>query len=248
MSLDELDDRLIFIRWISKKYQKKPDEIPNYIEELESKLNNIDNIESNILELEGHCKFCREHYLKYAEELSKSRSSVIKKLECDVLDHLKYVGLENACFVVSKVQKEEKNWSSCGIDDIDFLVSMNPGSKLSKIQGILSGGEMSRMSLVLKSILLSNYCMKTIIFDEIDAGTSGRIANAMGLEIKKLAQKFRVISITHNHQIAQMSDTHIKVSKSVANDRTTTTVKILSKTERIQEIKEMIGLDNKLLV
>ena len=175
-------------------------------------------------------------YMDLAEKLSRKRKSVFKELEKNVMTHCKDLMLENARFKISSIEKKP---SSNGIDDIEFLVSMNPGQDFSSLSLSASGGELSRLMLALKVVFQATNGIETIIFDEIDTGVSGKVALAMGAKMKALSKNYQVLCITHLASVAVHADTHYLVEKIVKNNETITTVHELAQDEKISELAIM---------
>jgi len=128
-----------------------------------------------------------------------------------------------------------------GLDRVEFLLSANEGENLRQLRKVASGGEMSRIMLALKNVLLSTDIVESLIFDEVDAGIGGKIAEVVGKKLKKLSKNRQVLVITHLPQIASMSDSHFTVHKEKVNDRITTYVKRLPRNEKIQEVARMLA-------
>ena len=152
---------------------------------------------------------------------------------------LSELSMENVKFKVDF--KKRDNFSLTGVDNIEFLISTNPGEPLKSISRIVSGGEMSRIMLGFKSIIADNDKIPTMIFDEIDTGISGRTAQIVGEKIKKISKNHQVISISHLPQIAALADSHYEISKEVVNGKAKTQINKLSYDERILELARLLG-------
>jgi DNA repair protein RecN (Recombination protein N) len=134
-----------------------------------------------------------------------------------------------------------ERWSARGIDEAQFFVSPNPGEELRPLARIVSGGELSRVMLALKTLASTDTPGKTLIFDEVDAGIGGRVADVVGQRLQSLGRSFQVLCITHLPQIAACGQSHYRVTKSVRQDRTVTTVEALGREERVDEIARMMA-------
>lgn len=236
LDLDSLQNRQYLIKKLYRKYGG------SYMSLMESKKNIIDKIDRIIHRQDVFDKLEKEKeesfaaYTKLANELSVKRKDVFSLLESKVMEHCKDLMLENARF---KISCTEKNPSSNGIDEIEFLVSMNPGQDFSSLSVSASGGELSRLMLALKVVFQASNGIETIIFDEIDTGVSGKVALAMGAKMKALSNKYQVLCITHLASVAVMANTHYLVSKKSTFNETITRVQKLDHDQTIQELAIM---------
>ena len=236
LDLDSLQNRQYLIKKLYRKYGG------SYMSLMESKKNIIDKIDRIIHRQDVFDKLEKEKeesfaaYMKLANELSVKRKAVFSLLESKVMEHCKDLMLENARFKISCTEKKQ---SSNGIDEIEFLVSMNPGQDFSSLSVSASGGELSRLMLALKVVFQASNGIETIIFDEIDTGVSGKVALAMGAKMKALSNKYQVLCITHLASVAVMANTHYLVSKKSTFNETITRVQKLDHDQTIQELAIM---------
>ena len=236
LDLDSLQNRQYLIKKLYRKYGG------SYMSLMESKKNIMDKIDRIIHRQDVFDKLEKEKaesfaaYMKFAKELSLKRKAVFSLLESKVMEHCKDLMLENARF---KISCTEKKPSSNGIDEIEFLVSMNPGQDFSSLSVSASGGELSRLMLALKVVFQASNGIETIIFDEIDTGVSGKVALAMGATMKALSNKYQVLCITHLASVAVMANTHYLVSKKSTFNETITRVQKLDHEQTIQELAIM---------
>lgn len=236
LDLDGLQNRQYLIKKLYRKYGG------SYMSLMESKKNIMDKIDRIIHRQDVFDKLEKEKeesfaaYMKLANELSVKRKAVFSLLESKVMEHCKDLMLENARFKISCTDKKP---SSTGIDDIEFLVSMNPGQDFSSLSVSASGGELSRLMLALKVVFQASNGIETIIFDEIDTGVSGKVALAMGAKMKALSNKYQVLCITHLASVAVMANTHYLVSKKSTFNETITHVQKLDHDQTIQELAIM---------
>ena len=236
LDLDSLQNRQYLIKKLYRKYGG------SYMSLMESKKNIMDKIDRIIHRQDVFDKLEKEKaesfaaYMKFAKELSLKRKAVFSELESKVMEHCKDLMLENARF---KISCTEKKPSSNGIDEIEFLVSMNPGQDFSSLSVSASGGELSRLMLALKVVFQASNGIETIIFDEIDTGVSGKVALAMGAKMKALSNKYQVLCITHLASVAVMANTHYLVSKKSTFNETITRVQKLDHDQTIQELAIM---------
>ena len=175
-------------------------------------------------------------------KLHEFRCMSAKDLEVRIKEELSYVGLEKAIINIDVNLSEEAN--SRGYDDVQFLISANPGEPLKPLEKVLSGGELSRIMLALKCVFVDKDKIPTLIFDEIDTGISGAIGKRVGEKMYQVSVKHQVLCITHLPQIAALSDNHYFVSKKVENGKTFTQIRMLNEEDKVCEIAKMIGGDN----
>ena len=175
-------------------------------------------------------------------KLHEFRCMSAKDLEVRIKEELSYVGLEKAIIKIDVNLSEIAN--SRGYDDVQFLISANPGEPLKPLEKVLSGGELSRIMLALKCVFVDKDKIPTLIFDEIDTGISGAIGKRVGEKMYQVSVKHQVLCITHLPQIAALSDNHYFVSKKVENGKTFTQIRMLNEQDKVCEIAKMIGGDN----
>lgn len=236
LDLDSLQSRQYLIKKLYRKYGG------SYTSLMESKKSITDKIDRIIHRQDVFDKLEKEKeesftaYMKLANALSLKRKEVFSQLESKVMEHCKDLMLENARFMISCMEKKP---SSNGIDDIEFLVSMNPGQDFSSLSASASGGELSRLMLALKVVFQATNGIKTIIFDEIDTGVSGKVALAMGAKMKALSKNYQVLCITHLASVAVYANTHYLVNKKASASETITSVQELDQDKTIQELAIM---------
>lgn len=236
LDLDSLQSRQYLIKKLYRKYGG------SYTSLMESKKSITDKIDRIIHRQDVFDKLEKEKeesftaYMKLANALSLKRKEVFSQLESKVMEHCKDLMLENARFMISCMEKKP---SSNGIDDIEFLVSMNPGQDFSSLSASASGGELSRLMLALKVVFQASNGIETIIFDEIDTGVSGKVALAMGAKMKALSKNYQVLCITHLASVAVYANTHYLVKKKVSASETITNVQELDQDKTIQELAVM---------
>ena len=236
LDLDSLQSRQYLIKKLYRKYGG------SYTSLMESKKSITDKIDRIIHRQDVFDKLEKEKeesftvYMKLANALSLKRKEVFSQLESKVMEHCKDLMLENARFMISCMEKKP---SSNGIDDIEFLVSMNPGQDFSSLSASASGGELSRLMLALKVVFQATNGIEAIIFDEIDTGVSGKVALAMGAKMKALSKNYQVLCITHLASVAVYANTHYLVNKKASASETITSVQELDQDKTIQELAIM---------
>jgi DNA repair protein RecN (Recombination protein N) len=240
--IELLKGRLDLIFRLMQKHQVKSLEELKSIEELLSvKVEQVLNFDDKLKSLQKILQETEAQVLKTGKILSHRRIKEIPELEKKVTALLKELGIPNADF---KIERNEKGLENNGIDEIDFLFSANKGFALQGLRKVASGGEFSRLMLVLKYILAEKTAMPTIIFDEIDTGISGEVAMKMGQMMRQMSKNMQVVTITHLHQIAGKGTSHFFVYKNDTAARTVSSIKKLEENERIIEIAKMIGGEN----
>jgi DNA repair protein RecN (Recombination protein N) len=238
--LNEVDDKLDKINRLLKKHSVNSiADLLKVKEEVEGKLQLFSSLETEIEKLKKEISKTESACKKQAKEISDKRKKAIGPIEKSIDSILSDLSMPNAKFKIELSGKEEL--SSTGIDEISFLFSANKGGEFKELQKVASGGEMSRLMLALKSVLAQKRSLPTIIFDEIDTGISGDVANKMGNIFTQMAGKMQVISITHLPQIASKGQHHLFVFKNDDKDRTRSFIKALGKDERTVEIAKMLS-------
>ena len=211
--------------------------------ESSERLKNIETAELREAELQKELKAAREDYLKTARELHDKRERSAKKLEKEIEANLKAVSLEKARFEVRLTADadDDKSFTAKGLDRVEFYFSANPGESVRPIAKVASGGELSRLMLILNTTTKLSESAKTMVFDEIDTGIGGRVAEAVGLKLKELARTQQVLCVTHQPQVASLADHHFVVRKESVKNRTEVRVRELNEAEQIEEIARMLA-------
>ena len=234
--LQKLSDRLNTIYSLEMKHRAESyDDLLAKFAIFESRLSAIDNSDSALKELEARISMAEQSCRDIAQRLHDSRQAICADFEQRVVASLQRLGMEDAQFKVDIVVLD--HFTPSGADAVTFLFTANRTSRMAAIERIASGGELSRVMLVLKALLAERMQLPTVIFDEIDTGVSGRIADAMGDIIAELAAKMQIIDITHLPQVAAKKGSHFVVYKSEGY----TNIRHLSQAERIDEIAKMIS-------
>ena len=250
--LQVVEDRLSLIYNLKKKYASSVNaplsEVLNYYEE--AKLYIEQNGEGNNIKekLEAEIKGLEREVLILADQLSEKRKQTSSVLNGEVNAILANLGMKGTRFEVSITQKAgsdiEQTCGPYGKDNIEFLISANPGNPLLPLAKIASGGELSRVMLALKTIFAQTDSVETLIFDEIDTGIGGEIAVAVGAHLKNLAKNRQIFCITHLASIAVYADNQIKIEKSVSGEITSSNVYIVEGNNRVKEIARMLSGDS----
>jgi len=236
--LEIVEDRIHLIGDLKRKYGENISQIILKRDEIQKELKNIEHFDERVNSLTNESQKIMGELLVLAQQISKIRKQASKKLTATLEKELKEVGIKGGKFHIEFADKEI---SSNGIDDISFLFSANPGEEPKPLTKVASGGELSRIMLVLKEVIARVEGGSVIIFDEADSGIGGAVAEAVGQKIRKLSESYQVICITHLPQVAKFADSHLSVSKTHDDNKTQVTIKSLEGDERVIEIARMIG-------
>jgi DNA repair protein RecN (Recombination protein N) len=250
--LEQIEDRLAEIQRLKRKYNSDIEEILRLHDEAQASLNSLDRSEEQIARLEKVFVEARRSAWELAEKISVERGRAGKKLKRDMEREIKSLGMPETTFEVRFTIQDEKadeppffiagkRLSERGMDQVEFYFSPNPGEPVKALAKIASGGELSRLMLALKALVLGPGVVSTLLFDEVDSGIGGRVAEIVGKKLKQVAAHHQVISVTHLPQIAAFADAHFVVHKAVDKGRTFTRVKELAERERIAEVARMLG-------
>ena len=234
----KLDERLLRIYELKNKYGRSYEEIRKFEASAQERLANLKILSTDIGDLEKQKAFLEDEVIKQAHHLSKQRKEGTKSVESAIVAELGFLSMKGMLFNIAITEKGTID--ETGKDDIDFLISTNPGEPLKPLRKIASGGELSRIMLAIKRVIGGDE-EKTLIFDEVDAGIGGRVADLVGKRLQELAERHQVICITHLPQIATYADRHFLVEKIVKKGSTRTDIKRLDIPERIQELARMLG-------
>lgn len=236
--LEQVSNRLSELNHIKRKYKTDIQGLIDKKEQLENELAGLRNVEENTKDLILKKEKLESTSLLIAKDLSARRKTGAKDL-CDNFNkEAEHVGLKNA---VLEIFIEEKELSADGIDRIEFRFSANPGEPPREISRVASGGELSRIMLLLKEMLTESERKSVLIFDEADSGIGGAVAESIGKKIKNLSRNNQVLCITHLPQVAKFADTHFLVNKTALEKDTKIDVKVLSDTGRVKEIGRMLA-------
>jgi DNA repair protein RecN (Recombination protein N) len=249
--LDGIQERLYKLSEIKKKYNMDLNSMNLYAKELKDKIDTFENLDYEINKKQIEYNRVKDNMIKSAMTLSELRKEVIKDLKDKTIGELKELGFKSVSFIPQhrfidtgdEIDMEDKKikFNKNGIDDIEFLISLNAGESERPLVKIASGGEISRIMLALKSVVSSIDKIITMVFDEIDAGIGGAISLVVGEKLFKISRNCQVIVITHLAQIACFSDLHYFIDKFVENKRTRIKIKKMDPNSKIKEISRMMS-------
>ncbi len=245
--LEQIGDRLDVIQKLKKKYGNTIEEILDFGAKATAALELMERSTEEIEKLKSAIQEIKFGLTDKANQLTKKRRAAAAELEKKVEAELNHLGMKKTTFTLKITQEpggdtfDGLKLGPRGADRVEFLISPNAGEEPRSLAKIVSGGELSRIMLALKTILVEGDSIPTLVFDEVDAGIGGAVAEEVGKKLKRVATKRQVFCITHLPQIASMAGSHYGVTKSVKKERTSTEVRLLDRQERVEEIARMLG-------
>ena len=240
--LQETEDRLAAVERLKKKYGPTLSDVIARASALRQELHDVEHATERLTELDAALSQIRDAFVAKAEALSHRRQHAAVEFARTLEDALADLAMaKTRCEVRFLPPAVEERWSERGLDEAEFYISPNPGEDLRPLARIASGGELSRIMLALKTLATTDTPGKTLIFDEVDAGIGGAVADTVGARLQRLGERFQVLCITHLPQIAAYGSTHFQIEKTVRGGRTSTRVLRIDGPEREAEIGRMIG-------
>lgn len=240
--LENSEERLFALRAAARKYNVAVENLPDLAVRMADNLAMLEDGEDRLSKLESEVSSLREEYFRLANALSAKRKEAGDGLAASVMAELPALKLDQATFLIEQDAREE-NAGPSGIDALEFWVQTNPGSNPGPMRKVASGGELSRFMLALKVALADRGSAPTLVFDEIDSGVGGAVADAIGKRLSRLSQNVQVLSVTHAPQVAARANGHYLIAKSAVNgaDRVSTAVQQISDDTRLEEIARMLS-------
>jgi len=244
--LETINERLAELDKLKRKYGATLDDIDAFKHEQELKLQSLEKQGTSYLALEKEIEELSDRVASQANEISAIRHHHKPEFEKQVLAVLKELGLERSLFEIDiaplpKDDEDRQAYTLKGLDRVEFLITTNPGNPLKALSKVASGGELSRIMLAIKTTLSEDISQGTMVFDEIDAGISGRVAETVGFKLVKLGKNRQIVCITHSPQIASRANSHFRVEKQFLGETSKTFISQLAKEERIEEIARFLG-------
>ena len=254
--LEQIEERLAVLARLKRKYECEADALPERLLSLEAELAGLDSAGLDVTALRQEVLARVAEAWSVARELSRARQAAAVKLEKRMAEELRTLGMRGAVFramfIVAAADAPQANWadprspgamglSALGADVVEFYLSANPGEDPKPLARIASGGELSRIMLALKTLTAGAGEVPTLIFDEVDAGIGGAVAEAVGKRLRDLGRSRQVLCITHLPQIAALADHHFAVEKRVLKGHTTATARVLDAEQRVLELSRMLG-------
>lgn len=235
----EVESRLDFVRKILSKYGGNESSLKEYYDKLNENLWNMRSYEERKKELDARLSDITEELCGQCGRLTDIRLKAAEGLKRDITKALSELNFSKVIFDI--VFEKKSSYSALGTDEVEFMISTNPGEKVQPLARVASGGELSRIMLGVKSVLSNTDSIHTLVFDEIDAGISGRTAQKVSEKLAYIAREHQVICITHLAQIAAMADRHFVIEKDVHNERTRTNIRLLDCEESQNELARILG-------
>ena len=239
--LNDVESRLSSFIDLARKHHIKPAELVQHLDELRNELDGLQHAETR---LEGLQEEIAKHLAAYnllADKLSKRRRKHASALAKYVSEHMQELGMPGGQFDILLHTRDKATPSPAGMEKVEFVVSANPGQNLKALNKVASGGELSRISLAIQVVLANNLSIPTLIFDEVDVGIGGGVAEIVGNRLRSLADNRQVLCVTHLPQVAAQAHHHLQVSKTRGKDHTGTSIQALDEAARGQEIARMLG-------
>ncbi len=238
---DWVEERLDVLQAIARKHRVGPGELPALQDRIRTELDELTNSVEHGRELESQVAGLREEFLSKASSLSTARAKAAKLFCAAVTDAMSGLGMPGGTFDIALTRLDEDSARPWGIDDVEFLISANPGQKPQPLSKIASGGELSRMSLAIQVIASDGSAIPTMVFDEVDSGVGGGIAEMVGRRLQEIGEDRQVLCVTHLPQVASLADQHLRISKVTDGKSTRTGLQVLGKDERVDELARMLG-------
>ncbi len=243
--VEEIRERLGSINLLKKRYGGTVKSVLEHRKKIGEEFTLAENFEEKISELSSALSKLREKAEKEAKSISQKRIQVSKKVKSGIENSLKELGISQPEFKTEILNEpadgKPLKFSSTGIDKVEFFISTNPGEDPKPLAKVASGGEVSRIMLSLKSVLAMSDKLPLLIFDEIDVGVSGKIAQKVGNTLKELSKYHQIIAITHLPQIASLADSHYSIEKISKKDRVISSIKKLDEEEQVNEVAKLIS-------
>ncbi len=236
-----VESRIADIRSLARKYRTDPHLLGEKLSTIQTELAQLSSTDYDLETLEKQLQATTDNYKQHALQLHATRLNAAKQLSQGVTQAMQQLGMQGGQFEISITHDPEGSYQAYGLDNIEFLVSANPGQPLKPLIKVASGGELSRISLAIQMMAAQKVTLPALIFDEVDSGIGGGTAEVVGKQLRTLGLKRQVLCVTHLPQVASQADHHYKVTKVKQADLTTTNITILPYTQRIEEIARMIG-------
>lgn len=237
--LNKIESRLDAINKLKRKYGNTVEEILEFRDKTAGLLDEIDNCDDIKEDISNEIKRIGKIAVALAEEIHERRTSAAKKITTGVMENLAFLDMPKVKFTIAVNGGTKLRGDGC--DEVDFLIATNSGEPLMQLEKIASGGELSRIMLALKCVLSDKDGVGTVIYDEVDAGISGKTSRKVGIKLKEISKFMQIISVTHSAQIASLADNHYLISKNDVGGRTESGVVLLDDDGRVSEIARILG-------
>ncbi len=237
----EVEERLSTLYDLARKHRIQPTELYAFHQDLQDKLKSFSRNDENLEQLHEESERLEVRWLTAAKKLSHTRQRAATKLEKDITRHMRGLGMPNGRFEIQLQTTEDAKPASHGLEQVEFMVTSNPGQPPAPLQKVASGGELSRISLAIQVIAARTSLTPTLVFDEVDVGISGGTAEVVGRLLRDIGESGQVLCVTHQPQVASQGHQHLFIKKKQTKDSTRTEIKPLSTDQRIAEVARMLG-------
>ena len=239
--LQDVQQQINQLQDLARKHRVSYADLPRYVEQLNKQLNELENYEQRAANLEAKIAESLQNYKQISQVLHQQRIKTAKTLSEQITKEIQQLGMPGGRLTINVKTDEQAAPSPTGTDKIEFLVSTNPGNPPKPLQQVASGGELSRISLAIQVITTESRGVPILVFDEVDVGIGGGVAEIVGQLLNKLGQQRQVLCITHLAQVASQGHHHLQVSKNILQETTYANIKQLDDQQRIEEIARMLG-------
>ncbi len=239
--LQWVENRISAIHDLGRKHRIKPEELPQKMSVLTAELASLENPQHDPAKLEAELKQIENKYRALATKISKARIKTAEQLNNGATEIMQELGMEGGRFRIQVIATDVKQISPTGLDKVEFMVSTNPGQPFKPLNKIASGGELSRISLAIQLMAVDSMNIPTLIFDEVDSGVGGGVAEILGRQLRELGQHRQTLCVTHLPQVAAQAHHHYHVSKLKGGKTTRTQIRPLNEFERVKELARMLG-------
>ena len=236
--LERIESRMQQLAAMAKKYQCQPEELPSKLEQLQQAIEQVQD-SADTEKLQQLVESCWQSYLSLSKTLSEKRQKAAQQLSVQTTEQMQFLSMAGATFKVV-LETADKPMAS-GLEHISYQVAMNQGSSLRPLSKVASGGELSRISLSLQVVMSQFTQVPVLVFDEVDTGVGGRVAQMVGQLLQQLGQRYQVLAVTHLPQVAACGEHHWQVKKEEVDGLTSSTIAVLNEQERVEEIARMLG-------
>ncbi|HKJ08692.1 MAG TPA: DNA repair protein RecN [Gammaproteobacteria bacterium] len=239
--LQWVEDRIGDIHQLARKHRCEPADLPDLLERLRHELHTLEHADEHLVELRQAVDRATADYRRAAESLSRERHKAADKLNARVTEVMQGLGMPGGRFEVAVQRPSGERFTATGLDQIEFQVAANPGQPVMPLGKVASGGELSRISLAIQVIAAGSNHVPSLVFDEVDTGVGGGVAEVVGRKLRTLGDSHQVLCVTHLPQVAAQAHHHLQVSKLAGDESTRTRIRSLNGEERTDELARMLG-------